>query len=68
MTYEWQWFDHATGMVRVVVEQGEPCVCEGEDLPHTPRLCEAIRAGNPAEWLKNEAIQRENCARSIDQP
>jgi hypothetical protein len=66
MTYEWQWYERATGQLHNIVEPGEPCVCEGDDLPHPPRLCAAIRAGIDTESIKTEAVSRENAHVSID--
>jgi hypothetical protein len=44
MGYTWQWYDRQTGQLHNNDEPGTPCVCQGDDLPHPPRLCRAIRA------------------------
>jgi hypothetical protein len=66
MTYEWQWYERATGLLHNIVEPGEPCVCEGDDLPHPPRLCAAIRGSMFTEPTEIEAVSRENARVSID--
>lgn len=42
MAYEWHWYDRKSGELNIQVEQGDPCVCVGDDLPHPPRLCLAV--------------------------
>jgi len=43
MSYTWQWMDRQTGELHDITEPGTPCCCQGDDLPHPPRLCAAIR-------------------------
>lgn len=34
MSYAWHIYDRDTGELFTVVEEDEPCICLGEDIPH----------------------------------
>jgi hypothetical protein len=42
VTYTWQWYDRETGTLYDRIEEGEPHLCHGDDLPHPQWMCALI--------------------------